>query len=106
MHAGHPPEPISGPTFEQLGGNEGTVSTFDHEKRQLYVLGKLKGFRPGQPPASGAWSIVQIDVDAHAVTAHPEIKSDINPIYGAVGLDDMAWAAPPGIHSQYHVDVF
>ena len=65
---------------------EGTVSTFDHDKRQLYVLAKPSGSH------ASAWNIVQISVDTATVARHPEIESASGAPYGSAGLDDMAWA--------------
>jgi hypothetical protein len=84
-----PAEPLPGPGFQELGGNDGSVSAFDHDKRRFFVLGRLRGqVQLGQlnPP----FAIVQIDVDSAEVTSHPAIQGEP---WGKFGLSDMSFSA-------------
>eukprot|EP01052_Picozoa_sp_SAG31_P028069 SAG31_NODE_2677_length_5265_cov_15.265196_2_plen_83_part_00 len=72
------------------------MSTFDHDKRHLFVLAKPRG----SPPSSNnilsanedaAWHVLQISVDSAEVLRHPAIRSANGTSYGMGGLNDMSW---------------
>eukprot|EP01051_Picozoa_sp_SAG22_P026675 SAG22_NODE_8538_length_647_cov_1.114964_2_plen_114_part_01 len=89
-------EPLPGPRFQDLGGNDGSVSAFDHEKRRLFVLGRPRHTRRGQEElvqlglGQPSFVIVQIDVDSAEVTSHPALQGEP---WSKFGLSDMAFSA-------------
>ena len=83
-------EPLPGPGFQELGGNDGSVSAFDHDKRRLFVLGRPLGQYLVQLGEPSPFAIVQIDVDSAEVTSHPTLQGEP---WSKFGFSDMAFSA-------------